>query len=212
MSCLPAALEALTHGGCMERASFLQDSDSQPIASLPVYVAHAGRLRRRRRFVRAQLRALGAPDVTMVLCADAEEVARLTVTQRRCLHPDYARTRWSPTSGTLLCRKYTRCGWPAPPERLVGRGWPEPGVAWVLLGCDLALKEASRELACRRLAQLGFDVFRHALERDAQPRAQASARALGHIPAAAAGCAGRRGRRAPGARSVAAARAVSRTC
>ena len=130
MSCLPAALEALTHGGCMERASFLQDSDSQPIASLPVYVAHAGRLRRRRRFVRAQLRALGAPDVTMVLCADAEEVARLTVTQRRCLHPDYARTRWSPTSGMLLCRKYARCGWPAPPERLVGRGWPEPGVAW----------------------------------------------------------------------------------
>ena len=96
MSCLPAALEALTHGGCMERASFLQDSDSQPIASLPVYVAHAGRLRRRRRFVRAQLRALGAPDVTMVLCADAEEVARLTVTQRRCLHPDYARTRCRP--------------------------------------------------------------------------------------------------------------------
>ena len=130
MSCLPAALEALTHGGCMERASFLQGSQPIVPASLPVYVAHAGRLRRRRRFVRAQLRALGAPDVTMVLCADAEEVARLTVTQRRCLHPDYARTRWSPTSGMLLCRKYARCGWPAPPERLVGRGWPEPGVAW----------------------------------------------------------------------------------
>ena len=99
-SCLPAALEALTRHGCMERASFLQGS--QPIASLPVYVAHAGRLRHRRRFVRTQLRALGAPDVTMVLCADAEEVARLTVAQRRCLHPVYARTRWSPTSGMLL--------------------------------------------------------------------------------------------------------------
>ena len=97
--CLPAALEALTHGGCMERASFLQSS--QPIASLPVYVAHASRLRRRRRFVKAQLRALGAPDVTMVLCADAEEVSRLSVTQRRCLHPEYARTRWSPASGML---------------------------------------------------------------------------------------------------------------
>jgi hypothetical protein len=126
MSCLPAALEVLTRGGCMERASLLQGS--QPIASLPVYVAHAGRLRRRRRFVRAQLRALGAPDVTMVLCADAEEVARLTVTQRRCLHPNYARTRWSPTLGMLQCRECARCGWPAPPERLIGRGWPEPGV------------------------------------------------------------------------------------
>ena len=120
-SCLPAALEALTHHGCMERASFLQGS--QPIASLPVYVAHAGRLRHRRHFVRTQLRALGAPDVTMVLCADAEEVARLTVAQRRCLHPVYARTRWSPTSGTLLVKKWAR--W----ERLIGRGWPEPGVA-----------------------------------------------------------------------------------
>ena len=40
-------------------------------------------------------------DIYSMTC-DAEEVARLTVAQRRCLHPVYARTRWSPTSGTLL--------------------------------------------------------------------------------------------------------------
>ena len=131
--CLAAALEALTRGGCMERASFLQGS--QPIASLPVYVAHASRLRRRRRFVRAQLRALGAPDVTMVLCAGAEEVARLSVAQRRCLNPDYTKTRWSPTSGVLLCRKHARHSRPAPPERLIGRGWLEPGAARGVIWC-----------------------------------------------------------------------------
>ena len=130
-SCLPAALEALTHHGCMERASFLQGS--QPIASLPVYVAHAGRLRHRRRFVRTQLRALGAPDVTMVLCADAEEVARLTVAQRRCLHPVYARTRWSPTSGTRSSSKMGPMG---------AADWPRLARAWGSLRCEPALKEA----------------------------------------------------------------------
>ena len=127
----------------MERASFLQGS--QPIASLPVYVAHAGRLRHRRRFVRAQLRALGAPDVTIILCADAKEVAHLTVTQRRCLHPDYARTRWSPTSGMLLCRKHARYGRPAPPERLIGRGrpWPEVACGMLCRWHALPLSEAS---------------------------------------------------------------------
>ena len=94
--------DALASG--LVQPHFVVDGEGidEPIASLPVYVAHASRLRHRRRFVRTQLRALGAPDVTMVLCADAEEVARLTVAQRRCLHPVYARTRWSPTSGTLL--------------------------------------------------------------------------------------------------------------
>ena len=37
------------------------------------------------------------------------------------------------TDGADLCRKQALHGRPAPPKRLIGRGWPEPGAAWGML-------------------------------------------------------------------------------
>ncbi|KAL1527585.1 hypothetical protein AB1Y20_008972 [Prymnesium parvum] len=97
--CLPSALLSLSAGDCLERCSFV--GGSQPILALPIYVAHSRRLRRRRQALEPRLVAVGAPDVTFVLCADASQVSRLDRDTRRCLHPEYARTRWSSPAGQL---------------------------------------------------------------------------------------------------------------
>lgn len=83
----------------MERTSLLRET--QPVWTLPLYVAHAARLRKRRRALEARLLAIGAADVTFVLCAAVEEVSRLEAARLRCVHPHYSRTRWSSASGRL---------------------------------------------------------------------------------------------------------------
>ena len=47
-----------------------------------------------------RLRAMGGSDVTFVLCADRQDIARLDAAERRCLHPEYVPTRnWAHRGG-----------------------------------------------------------------------------------------------------------------
>ena len=90
-------------GGCMERL-VIPPSSSAAISKFPypIYVAHAKRLRRRREHITKQLAAIGAADVTLVLCADASAVAALDARDYKILHPQYTRTAWSPASRVRL--------------------------------------------------------------------------------------------------------------
>ena len=97
--CLEAAFLSLARDGCLERTALV--GVTQPINAIALYVAHARRLRRRRRSLETRLQAVGAPDVTFVLCADTDEISRLDAARRQCLHPEYARTRWSSAAGRL---------------------------------------------------------------------------------------------------------------
>ena len=104
--CLDSALGRLVHDGCLENTvhtgRLLPSGGSQLVVHPPaVYIAHARRLHHRRRLIETRLQMIGPRDVTFVLCADSDEVARLSPVQRHCLHPAYARTSWSPAAGRL---------------------------------------------------------------------------------------------------------------
>ena len=79
---------------CLERWSTGRSS-MRPPAQMPIFVAHAARLRRRREHIEMQLQKVGAEDVTFVLCADADVVAGLDPAIYTCLHPGYTKTYWS---------------------------------------------------------------------------------------------------------------------
>lgn len=171
-SCLHAALASLVHDGCLERASFAREH-AQTLSHMPVYVAHAAHLRRRRRAIEAQLRTLGAPDVTFVLCADAGEVASLDVATRRCLHPSYLRTAWSPPSGHLsngtlsLALKHRLAHW-----HVVQRGLP---AALVLEDDALLPADLWSTLAQYRVPPDASLFFLGSYSRSANPRLTLSA-------------------------------------
>ena len=93
MDCVEPTLSAMASTQCMVRASYPRSGGGG--LALPVYVAHARRLHQRRAHLNEQLSSVGAPDVTLVLCADADEVASLDADAYRCVHPSYTRTSWS---------------------------------------------------------------------------------------------------------------------
>ena len=95
-ACL-AALQG--DGSCLERVSFALP---QPSNFLPVYVAHARGLTKRRAHIEAQLRRVGAPDATFVMCGDVGVVNALDPALYGCLHPQYTRTDWSRPGVTRL--------------------------------------------------------------------------------------------------------------
>ena len=86
----------LARQDCMQRMSLGQT------LRVPTYVATARRLRRRRQHIIAQLKGVGAVDVTLVLCLDAEAIATLPLSTYRQLHPQYTRTAWSPATRDKL--------------------------------------------------------------------------------------------------------------
>ena len=93
MTAAASCLTALQgDGSCFERVSFTTTFASH---TLPVYVAHARALKKRRQHIESQLQRCGAPDVTFVLCGDANVVRGLNPRLYRCLHPSYTRTDWS---------------------------------------------------------------------------------------------------------------------
>ena len=69
---------------------------------LPIYVAHARHLHRRRQHIAEQLRTIGSTDVTYVLCADASDISALDPAVYHQLHPQYTRTAWSPAARARL--------------------------------------------------------------------------------------------------------------
>ena len=91
---LDTAFDGLVSGGCMQRTSFASSAEEGAF-TLPIYVAHARKLRRRRAHIDAQLTRVRAVDVTFVLCADADAVASLTRADYAAVHPSYTRTAWS---------------------------------------------------------------------------------------------------------------------
>jgi hypothetical protein len=99
MSRVSACLQQLTTPTCMERRSL--GASSEPL-QLPIYVAHASRLLQRRRHIESQLTAIGAHDITFVLCADADVVGMLDPELFRCVHPQYTHTTWSPPGKARL--------------------------------------------------------------------------------------------------------------
>ena len=101
MACVEQTLSALAAPSCLQRTSFAASSTTAAL-TVPIYVAHARKLKRRRLHVEAQLSALGATDVTLVLCADADAVAALSPAAYSCVHPSYTRTSWSPAGRTRL--------------------------------------------------------------------------------------------------------------
>jgi len=83
----------------MERRSLaLGGSGMMPVVpapALPVYMMHTPELGTRRQRLLRLLAVAGAPDLTLVGCANREDVGRLSADDRACLHPEYVATHWT---------------------------------------------------------------------------------------------------------------------
>ena len=88
---LLASLQATSHKGCLRRADYTrnlnQTGADASVSQLPMYVLHVASLWQRHEFMESQLAALGAADVTWVLCADRIDVERLSANERQCMYP-----------------------------------------------------------------------------------------------------------------------------
>ena len=62
---------------------------------LAAYVTAVPRLTARYEGIKRLLSAAGTTDVTMVTCANREDIEALPAERRHCLHPEYTATRWS---------------------------------------------------------------------------------------------------------------------
>ena len=95
--CLEEALSRLVRPDCQQRLSLPLHSNVAPIipATLPTYLLHAPALISRRRRMLKQLTTAGAPDLTLVTCANREDVEALSHADRACLFPQYVQTHWS---------------------------------------------------------------------------------------------------------------------
>lgn len=88
--------------GCMRRTSLTDGTAlGAPSELLPIYVAVVPALQARVQAITRRIRALGAPDVTLVECANADDVATLSLRERRCLHPMSEATEWDVNASLL---------------------------------------------------------------------------------------------------------------
>ena len=87
-----ACLSKLMRDGCLERLR-QQPGAATTAARYPVYAAVSRNLPQRRVRLEQKLAALGGSDVTLVLCADKQDVGRLDGAERQCVHPEYVATR-----------------------------------------------------------------------------------------------------------------------
>ena len=100
-SCFDDGLARLAQPECLVRLVPnlpIEADDAVPIA---FYGLNARELRLRREHLLLQLQLARAADVTVVHCADVEDLASLGTETFRCLHPFTADTRWTPL-GTRL--------------------------------------------------------------------------------------------------------------
>lgn len=83
--------------GCLQRKSLVQTFSAQPLLSmqLPIYLLTVPWLPHRMKLMEARLMALGSPDVTVVWCANKEDVEALSNESMECLHPRYVITSFS---------------------------------------------------------------------------------------------------------------------
>ena len=101
------ALDSLVVDGCLKRATF-QPPAGSPRLQLPIYAAHAPSLRRRRANLHRQLKAVGAVDATLVLCADADVVYAGASDRSRCLGvPCHAAVTPIPCAPSTLIHSHT---------------------------------------------------------------------------------------------------------
>ena len=91
-------LADLSRSGCLQR---LADPGVAAVPAYPVYALVSRNLPQRRSRLEARLRELGGADVTLVSCADRQDIEALDAARRRCLHPEYVATkRWGhPATG-----------------------------------------------------------------------------------------------------------------
>lgn len=100
-SCIEPALARLVQQqpSCFERisapSSLYGASSTLHARALPVYLLHAPILAARRPRMLHLLYKIGVPDLTVVTCANHDNVAGLSHRDRSCLHPSYAVTHWS---------------------------------------------------------------------------------------------------------------------
>ena len=102
-SCLEPALARLARPDCLQRISVPLPAGAG--AALPVYLLHTPLLPTRAEKMMERLRAVGAPDLTLIACADRADVDTLSVADRACLYPGYVVTHWSarPTCAEPHC-------------------------------------------------------------------------------------------------------------
>lgn len=102
-ACLEPALSRLVSGGCMQRMSLPMQSMHTHLVPrfLPTYLLHSPALHPRLRRMLRLLAVAGAPDLTVVGCANREDVDALSSGDRACLHPEYVVTHWSKPAGGL---------------------------------------------------------------------------------------------------------------
>jgi len=95
-------LTRLVQPSCMVRTAAGPGSPHTQIEDAAFYGLNARRLPRRRQHLLEQLRLAGATDVTLVHCADSDDVRALTPATRDCLHPYTVATPWTrPDTGEM---------------------------------------------------------------------------------------------------------------
>lgn len=95
-ACFDSALARLS-SGCLHHRSFVHPDVVQPLVSLhmPIYLLSVPWLESRLKQMEVRLTALGSPDVTLVWCANREDVEELSSESISCLHPRYITTKFS---------------------------------------------------------------------------------------------------------------------
>ena len=94
LQCFHKVLHFLsTANGCMSRVSFANNSHLG--FQFSIYGLVVPKLAIRFEMIKSRLQALAATNVTFVTCANKEDVEALQPQDRTCLHPEYAKTRFS---------------------------------------------------------------------------------------------------------------------
>lgn len=95
--CLQRLLQrmAASPRGCMRRVALGRPAAT---ASVPIFVAVVPQLRSRLEAITRRVAALGAADVTLIECANADTVAALSARERACIHPEGQPTRFQPAT------------------------------------------------------------------------------------------------------------------
>ena len=106
VDCLQPALSRLLAypENCLQRLSMPLPGNTLPIVpqTLPIYLMYTPALAMRHRRMLKLLAAVGAPDLTLVGCANRADVEVLSPADRACVHPEYVTTHWSAKSASGL--------------------------------------------------------------------------------------------------------------
>lgn len=102
--CFAAEFQGLYKQSCMRRID-MNRTVRTSLSWVPFYVTHAPWLTVRRNHILGQLGRIGAQDVTLVLCANGDEIGHLSPRARLCIHPWTMESPWKrpgyPKNGSL---------------------------------------------------------------------------------------------------------------